>query len=217
MSKGFVVIGLGRFGTSVAMTLCELGHDVLAVDVDAARIEAVKDAVTHAVQADTTDERAIAQLGVRNFDMVIISVGDDLRASILSTILCREMGAKRIIAKASDALHARLLEKTGADSVVLPEHESGIRLARSLVSDNILDYLELSDEYSVNEMLIPRRWIGKSLSELNVRREYNASVIGIRRGDNMIISLDPGKPMREGDVLIIIGSNSALDHIASLK
>ena len=160
-AKSFAVIGIGRFGESVAQTLCTLGHEVLAVDRDEARIAAVADHVTHAVVADTTDERALKRIGVRNFDCVIISVGDDIRASILTTVLAKEQGAQLVIAKASDKLHARLLEKTGADKVVLPEHEAGVRLARSLVSGSIIDYLDLSDKYSINETLIPAAWVGK--------------------------------------------------------
>lgn len=217
MSKNFAVIGLGRFGKSVALTLCELGHEVLAVDIDPVRVDIIKDDVTHAVQADTTEERALAQLGIRNFDCVVISVGDDIRASILTTVLCKELGAKYIIAKASDDLHAKLLTKTGADKVVQPEHEGGIRLARSLVSGGILDYLELSDEYSVHETRIPIAWIGRSLTQINVRHEYGASVIAIRRGRDILLALDPSQPMQEGDVLVIIGSNDNLERIANLR
>ncbi|MEG1548771.1 MAG: TrkA family potassium uptake protein [Clostridia bacterium] len=217
MSKSFAVIGLGRFGTSVAKTLCALGHEVLAVDISSAHVAAVKDDVTHAVQANTTDERALSQLGIRNFDCVVVSVGDDIRSSILTTVLCKELGAKFVIAKASDNLHAKLLTKTGADKVVLPEYEGGIRLARSLVSGGILDYLELSDEYSIHEARIPLQWINKSLTQINVRREYGASVIAIRRGKDIIVSLNPSEPMQEGDILVIIGANTALERIAVLK
>ena len=132
-AKSFAVIGIGRFGASVAQTLCTLGHEVLAIDRDETRIAAIADLVTHAVVADTTDERALKRIGVRNFDCIIISVGDDIRTSILTTVLVKEQGAQYVIAKASDRLHARLLEKTGADKVVLPEHEAGVRLALSLI------------------------------------------------------------------------------------
>ncbi len=212
-AKSFAVIGIGRFGESVAQTLCTLGHEVLAVDRDEARIASVADHVTHAVVADTTDERALKRIGVRNFDCVIISVGDDIRASILTTVLAKEQGAQLVIAKASDKLHARLLEKTGADKVVLPEHEGGVRLARSLVSGSIIDYLDLSDKYSINETLIPAPWIGKTLIELNVRNRFGISVIAIRRGEEIIVTLDPKAPLRAGDVLVMIGANESLTRI----
>lgn len=212
-AKTFAVIGLGRFGTSVAQTLCALGHEVLAVDRDEARVAAVADSVTHAMVADTTDERALKRIGIRNFDCVILSVGDDIRASILSTVLMKEQGAPYVIAKASDALHAKLLEKTGADKVVLPEHEAGIRLARSLVSGSIIDYLDLSDKYSITETRIPEKWAGKTLIDLNVRRNYDVSVIAIRRGEEILVTLDPKAPLQRGDVLVMIGTNAGLSRI----
>ena len=212
-AKSFAVIGIGRFGASVAQTLCTLGHEVLAIDRDETRIAAIADLVTHAVVADTTDERALKRIGVRNFDCIIISVGDDIRTSILTTVLVKEQGAQFVIAKASDRLHARLLEKTGADKVVLPEHEAGVRLARSLVSGSIIDYLDLSDEYSINETLIPTPWIGKTLVELNVRNRFGVSVIAIRRGEDILVTLDPTAPLHAGDVLVMIGSNESLTRI----
>lgn len=212
-AKSFAVIGIGRFGASVAQTLCALGHEVLAIDRDETRIAAIADLVTHAVVADTTDERALKRIGVRNFDCIIISVGDDIRTSILTTVLVKEQGAQFVIAKASDRLHARLLEKTGADKVVLPEHEAGVRLARSLVSGSIIDYLDLSDEYSINETLIPEPWVGRTLVELNVRNRFGVSVIAIRRGEDILVTLDPKAPLRAGDVLVMIGSNESLSRI----
>ena len=212
-AKSFAVIGIGRFGASVAQTLCTLGHEVLAIDRDETRIAAIADLVTHAVVADTTDERALKRIGVRNFDCIIISVGDDIRTSILTTVLVKEQGAPYVIAKASDRLHARLLEKTGADKVVLPEHEAGVRLARSLVSGSIIDYLDLSDEYSINETLIPTPWVGKTLVELNVRNRFGVSVIAIRRGEDILVTLDPKAPLHAGDVLVMIGSNESLSRI----
>ena len=212
-AKSFAVIGIGRFGASVAQTLCTLGHEVLAIDRDETRIAAIADLVTHAVVADTTDERALKRIGVRNFDCIIISVGDDIRTSILTTVLVKEQGAQYVIAKSSDRLHARLLEKTGADKVVLPEHEAGVRLARSLVSGSIIDYLDLSDEYSINETLIPTPWVGKTLVELNVRNRFGVSVIAIRRGEDILVTLDPKAPLHAGDVLVMIGSNESLTRI----
>ncbi len=217
MAKSIAILGIGRFGLSVAKTLFQLGHQVLAVDADEARIKAVDGYVTHTVQADTTDERALSQLGIRNFDFVVISMGDDIRSSILTTVLCKEQGAKYIVAKASDSLHAKLLYKTGADKVVQPETEAGIRLAKSLVSDNIIDYLDLSEEYSVHEIRIPKAWIGQTLLKLDVRAKYDVSVIGIRRQSDILVTLDPNQPLLAGDVIIMIGSNTGFKEICKLK
>ncbi len=211
--KSFVVIGMGRFGTALANELCQMGCEVLAVDSDAARVNNVMDCVTHAVQADTTDERAIKQLGVRNFDAVIVSVGDDIRTSILTTVLCKEQGAKCIICKSSDELHSKLLLKTGADKVLQPERDGGVRLARSLVNDSIVDYLDLSDEFSIAEARLPADWVGKSLKEIDVRRNYGVSVIAIRRDGSILVTINPDSPMREGDGLVMIGANAQLEKI----
>ena len=212
-TSSFAVIGMGRFGTSVAQTLFSLGHEVLAIDKDDGRIAAVADTVTHAVVADTTDERALKHIGVQDFDCVIVSVGDDIRTSILTTVLLKEQGCPFVIAKAADKLHARLLEKTGADKVVLPEHEAGIRLARSLVSGSIIDYLDLSDKYSINEIRIPDGWVGRTLVQLNLRSRLGVSVIAIRRGKEILVTLDPNAPLHAGDVLVMIGATEALNRI----
>lgn len=215
--KNFAVIGLGRFGSIVATALCKLGHEVLAVDMNESCVRAVMNDVTHAVQANTTDEQALARLGIRNFDCVIISIGNDIRASILTTVLCKDLGAQYVIAKASDALHAKLLYKTGADKVVQPERDSGVRLARSLNSESIIDYLELSDEYSINEIRVPARWKGHSLAELDVRTKYGVSVIAIRRNETIMVTIDPHLPLQGDDILIVVGSNIQLDKVDKLE
>lgn len=213
MSKSFIIIGLGRFGTSTARMLTTLGHEVLAVDKRADRVSAVKDSVMHAVQADSTDERALSQLGVRNFDTVVICIGDDIRASILTTVLCREMGAKKIVAKAQDDLHQKLLIKTGADRVVQPEHDGGIRLARSLVAEGVLDSLDLSDEYCINEIKVPKEWVGRSLAQIDVRNKYGFSVIAIRRDGHVAGNIDSNEPFHADDSIYILGDNESLDRV----
>ena len=213
MSKSFAIIGLGRFGTSTAKMLTMLGHEVLAIDKRADRINAIKDSVLHAVQADTTDERVVAQLGIRNFDCVVICIGDDIRASVLSTVLCREMGAKKIIAKAQDDLHQKLLIKTGADRVVQPEHDGGIRLARSLTAEGVLDSLDLSEEYSISEIEIPKSWIGKNLLEMNVRARYGVSVIALRRDGAVSVNINPNKIFLEHDSIYVLADNKSLEKL----
>lgn len=213
MHKSFLILGLGRFGTSTARMLTLLGHEVLAVDKRADRVNDIKDSVLHAVQGDTSDERVIAQLGVRNFDCVVICIGDDIRASVLATVLCRENGAKLIIAKAQDDLHQKLLLKTGADRVVQPEHDGGVRLARSLTAEGVLDSLDLSEEYSINEVLIPKTWIGKTLAGMNVRNHYNLSVIALRRAGNVTVNIDPNMAFAEGDSIYVLGDNKSLEKL----
>ena len=211
MSKSFLIIGLGRFGQSTARMLTTLGHEVLAVDKRADRVNAIKDSVLHAVQADTTDERAIMQLGIRNFDCVVICIGDDIRASVLATVLCREMGAKKIVAKAQDDLHKKLLIKTGADRVVQPEHDGGIRLARSLVSDGVLDALDLSEDYSIHEIEIPKDWVGRSLAQIDVRNRFGVSIIAIRRDGHVTVNLDPTSAFHNDDSIYLLGDDESLE------
>lgn len=214
--RSFLVIGLGRFGRSTAEALTALGHEVLAVDQNPELVDDIKDSVLQALQADCTDERVLERLGVRNFDCVIVCIGEDIRASTLITVLCREMGAKTIIAKAQDALHAKLLIKTGADRIIQPEKDAGIRLARSLQSQNIIESLALNDDCSVTELKVPRAWAGKSLIELNARAKYGVSVIAIHHGGQMLLTVDPAAPLHSQDTLVVIGLNAALEKLARL-
>ena len=213
MKKSFAVIGLGRFGRNLAKSLCQMGQEVLAVDRNEAPVRAVQEDVTRAVQADTTDERALQQLEIAEYDCVIVSIGDDIRASVLTTLLCKEMGAKYLIAKAFDDMHEKILQKTGADRVVQPEKDAGVRLAHSLTQVNLLNYLEISPDYSINESGIPKKWVGKSLKELRLRNEYKISVMAIRRNGQILVSPDPDQPMEAEDVLILLGKNEMLGRI----
>lgn len=217
MKKSFLILGLGRFGATLATTLCQLGHEVMAVDANAARVDMVKDLVTHAVQANICDERAVSQLGVRNFDCVAVCVGDDIRASVLAVVMCKEYGAQYVVCKASDPLHEKLLYKTGADKVLQPERESGARLAHALVSQSVLDFIELSDTYSISEIRMPAPWAGKTLAELNVRVKYGLSVIAIRREGEIMVAIDPGAPLQAGDVLVVVGANESLAKLSAIK
>ena len=213
MSKNFIVIGLGRFGTSTAIMLTKLGHEVLAIDKRSDRVNAVKGDILHVIQADMTDEHAAMQLGVANFDCVIICIGGDIRASVLSTVLCREMGATYIVAKAHDDLHALLLKKTGADRVVQPEYDGGVRLARSLVNESFVDSINLSDDFTVNEIGLPKNWAGKSLSGLSVRNRYGVSVIAIRRDGHLSVHIKPDEILHEGDTLFVLGTSKSVQKL----
>lgn len=213
MVKQFVVIGCGRFGQSVAIKLAELGAEVMVVDDNEEIIQNISDKVTYAVQADATDENAIKALGIRNFDVAIVTIGSDIQSSILVTLLVKELGVKHIVAKAQTAAHAKVLYKIGANRVVFPEKEMGVKVAKSLVSSNVLDLIDLAPEYSILEITMNDEWIGKSLVEINMRRKYQISVIAIRREDEVDINVEPDRILMKDDVLIVIGNNSDLKKI----
>lgn len=212
--RDFVVFGLGKFGSSVAITLAKNGCDVLAIDSNEEIIQEISEKVTHAVQADVTDQDALQALGIRNFDVAIIAISSNMQSSIMATILAKEIGVPFVIAKAQNDIHKRVLEKVGADKVVFPEREIGIRIANNLISDNFVDYVELSDDYSIVEITVLGEWVGKTLKELNLRAKYTMNVMAIRAANNEI-SITPGPQdvLNEGDVLIVIGSNVELQKI----
>ena len=171
-NKQFVIIGLGRFGSSIAKTLYSLGSDVLAIDLDEDIVQEISDSVTHAVQLDATDENALRSLGIRNFDVAVVTIGDNIQSSIMATLLVKELGVKYIIAKGHSDLHAKVLYKIGADRVILPEKDMGVRVAHNLVSANILDYIELSEDYSVMEIQALEEWTGSTLKDVKLRSKY---------------------------------------------
>ncbi len=214
--KQFIVIGLGRFGTSVAETLYALGNDVLAVDIDEEAVQNIAERVTHAVQVDANDEVSLRALGIGNFDVAIISIGSDIQANILSTLLVKEMNVKHIITKANNALHAKVLYKIGANRVIFPERDMGIRVAHNLCSSNILDYIELSPDFSIAEIVTPKEWEGHSLKELDLRVRYSINVVAIKRDDNIEVSPAADEVIQEGDIIVAIGGTAELNGIESL-
>lgn len=211
--KQYLVLGLGRFGASVAESLYSLGHEVLAVDADEGLVEDVAPRVTQAIAADATNEEVLASLEPAAFDAAIVSIGANVRDSILIAVLLREMGAKSVIAKAADELHAKVLRKVGVDRVVFPERDMGQRLARSLATQNFLDMMELSDEYQMVEVLAPEAWHGRTLLEVNVRRHYGVSVIAIRRAERFIASPGAEERFQAGDILLVLGTRAQLDAL----
>jgi len=213
--KQFIVLGLGRFGSAVATTLVELGHEVLGVDNDEERVDALKDKITQAVQADITEERVLKELGVKNFDAAIVSIATDLEASILVTMMLKEMGLKYIIAKALNNLHAKVLEKIGVDKIVFPERDMGARIARSLVTPNIKDYIELEPDYSVIEIEALPDFVDKTLSELDLRNKYGITVLAIKRDSSFNISPHAKDMIKKGDFLIVIGETKKITELAS--
>jgi trk system potassium uptake protein TrkA len=213
MKKQFVVIGCGRFGTSVAQKLSELGAEVMVVDRNEEIIQNISETVTYAVQADATDEQTIRSLGIRNFDVAVVTIGSDIQSSVLITLMCKELGVKYVISKAQNELHAKLLYKIGADRVVFPEREMGIKIAKNLVSDNILDYIELAPDYSIVEVVALDSWIGKNLRQLNLRARFGINVMAIKQGLDIKVAVGPEEVIREGDVLVVIGHNDDLNKI----
>ncbi|WP_027626875.1 potassium channel family protein [Clostridium lundense] len=214
--KQFAVIGLGRFGTSVAKTLYALGNDVLAVDSDEDMVQNISDSVTHSVQADGTDENSLRSLGIRNFDVAVVTIGSDLQASVMATLLLKELGVKYIIAKANNELHAKVLYKIGADRVVLPERDMGVRVAHNLVSSNILDYIELSPDYSIAEIVSPKEWHGKNLKQLSVRANYGINVVAIKKDNDINVSPNAEDIIEPGDIVVAIGGAEELSRLENL-
>ncbi|MBF8984181.1 TrkA family potassium uptake protein [Lutibacter sp. B2] len=212
--KQFVVIGCGRFGSSVARTLYGLGFDVLAVDRSEEVIQGIADSVTHAVQVDSTDEATLKSLGMSNFDVAIITIGSDIQASIMATLIVKELGVKYVVAKAQNEAHAKVLYKIGADRIVFPERDMGVRVAHNLVSSNILDYIELAPDYSIVEIAALKEWEGENLRELNMRAKYGVNVMAIKRGTEINISPTAVDIVNKGDVVVVIGHN---DDIRKLE
>lgn len=211
--KQFVVVGLGRFGSSVARTLAENDYNVLAIDTDEERVQTIANEVTHAVEADATDEDALKTLGVRNFEVAIVSIGDNIHANILATLILKELGVPYVVVKAQDALHGKVLSKVGADRVVYPERDMGVRIAHNLISSNVLDYIEFAPDYSIVEIIATDNMEGKSLKELEFRSNYGVNVMAIKRGKELNVTPGANDKVLEGDVLIVMGKNEDLDKL----
>lgn len=211
--KQFAVIGMGRFGTSVAKELSGMGFDVLAVDASEQRIQEISSIVTHAVSSDSTDEEALRALGIRNFDVVVVAIGEDIQSSILTTLILKDLGVPVIIVKAKNELHGKVLQKIGADKVIFPERDMGLRVAHHLISPNILDYIEISDDYSIMEMRASEEMIGQNLKELDIRARFGCNVMGIRSDGKMNISPHPEDRLAESDILVIVGHKNDLTKL----
>lgn len=207
MKKEFVVIGLGRFGGSIVSELIKLDANVMAIDISAARVDDFANIATQAVTADTTDESVLNSLGIRNFQHVVVAIGEDIQASILTTLMLKEIGVPKITVKAQNDYHAKVLRKIGADQVVHPERDMGIRIANNMLSNNILDYLELSEEHSIAEIKSNERLAGHTIIELNIRAKYGINIVAIKRGKDILISPQAIEELEVNDVLIVIGSD----------
>lgn len=215
--KQVVVIGLGRFGTSVCQELYQLGHEILAIDIDPEKVESISDYSSHAAVADATDESDLKELGVRNFEYGIVAIGDDLQASVLCTLMLKEIGLDQVWVKARDTQHRMVLEKVGADRVIQPESEMGIRVAHHVDSEKIVDYINLSEDYSIVEMVASKKIANKTLMDLNVRVQYNCIVLAIKRGEEVNIAPHPDDSVKEGDVLVVMGHKNDLKKLEDKK
>ena len=213
MKKQYAVFGMGSFGESVAVALQGLGCEVVAVDDDMERIEEVANRVSYAMRADFGDPEVVRSLGTRNLDGVVVAVADNMEASIMATLVCKEIGVPYVISKAKNELHATVLKKIGADAVIFPEEEMGIRLAKTLMSADFTEWISLSPDYSLVEIAVPTKWIGRSLQELDIRKKYGINVVGIEIGAEVKINFDPAEKLEKGMVLILVGSNEMLEEI----
>ena len=213
--KTFVVIGLGRFGRAVAVELCKLGHEVLAIDTNESCVQAVADQVTYAAAGNATDPAVLKALGVRNYDCAVVAITQDVGESALITLSLKEMGIPKVVCKAQDATHKRLLERIGADRVIIPEQESGVKLAQGLARSNVLNFIELSEDYGIVEVEPPADWCGKTLLALDVRAKHHVTVIAVHQKGDEQMTVAPGANyvFRPGEVAVVLGRYEDINHL----
>lgn len=211
--KSFAIIGCGRFGSSLAKNLFELDNEVLVIDKDPDIIQEISEYVTDAIQVNAMQKSELMKLGLNKYDVVIVSIGSNMEASIVATLLVKELGAKNIVAQAQSELHGRILKRNGADKVIFPEMDMGARVAHNLTSSNILDYIQLSPDFSILEISILKNWDGKSLSELKLRNNYGINLIAVKRDDEVIASPAPDFVLRNYDIIVIIGNTENIRQI----
>ena len=214
--KSYMVIGLGRFGSEVARRLCQLGCEVLAVDNSQDLVQEISNDVTHAVVADARDKGVLRALGAGDFDCAVVAIGDSLADAVLATMNLKELGVPKIVCKARDDTYRQVLKKLGADQVVIPEQEQAYRLARSLSSQNVLDYIELSEDCGIIDFPAPESWAGKNLRELNVRAKLGVNILAIKKGQEIDVSPAADYVICKGDVMVILGDNAALKGVQKL-
>ncbi len=216
--KQFLVIGLGRFGMSLALTLAEKGYEVLGIDHREGPVQEAADVLTQAVQLDATVDKDLLSVGIKNFDVAVVAIGHDIEASILCTLILKEVGIPHIVCKAQSQLHGKVLKKIGADRVVFPERDMGIRVANNLISTNLLDYIDLSDDFSIREITAPKFVVDKTLAELKLPTKLGINIIAIKT-DPENINITPGANdvIRSGNVLVVVGENRRLDRLEGME
>lgn len=211
--KTIAVIGLGRFGSTIAKMLASMNHEVLGVDIDPEVVQKISPFITHAIVADTTDEEAIKALALSQFDIVIVAIGDNIQANLMTSMLLKEMNMPYVVSKAENALQGKMLKKMGVDKVIYPEYDVAQRLAQSLTRDHVMDYLQLSKNISLIEIKMPTFLVGANLKDSNLREKYNLNAVGIRRGEDLEVPPNPITILGEDDKLLVIGNNSDLDAL----
>lgn len=210
--RQFAVLGLGKYGFSVARTLADAGYEVIAVDCNEDRVQEIADLVTYALKADVTEPGVLKNIGIRNVDAVVVAISENMESSIMATILAKEAGAPYVLAKAKTDLHGQILKKIGADEIIFPEQAMGARTAKKLISGSFLDLYELSKTFSMVEVIMPADWVGKSLKELKLRKK-GINVIGMMKGDSIELNLDPDLPLPQNETLLIVAKNDVLSKI----
>jgi trk system potassium uptake protein TrkA len=220
--RSFAVIGLGRFGSAMATTLVELGQDVLGIDTDPEKVRRLSDVIPHVLELDATDERALRAAGLKDVDVAVISIGENVESSLLVVMVVKDLGIKTVIAKAATALHGRILEKIGVSRVIFPEREMAIRVAHSIVVPNVIDYIELSRDFSIVELPAPQAFIGRTARDVDLRSRYGLTLIALKRRvpgtDRDATRVVPGADDRieAGDVLVLLGTNERLARLDGL-
>lgn len=213
----FVVIGLGRFGSAVALTLMDAHCEVLAIDIEEKPVQQIAELVTNAAVADARDEAVLRSLGIDNYDCAIVSIGSDVASSIIITLTLKELGVQQVVCKAGSENHKKALQKVGADWALIPEREMAVRVGQSLASPKVFDYIKLSEGYTIVERSIPSRWSGKKLRDLDIWEKYAVSVIAIHRGKDMLMRPNSDECMQENDQLVLMGKEKNLTRIERLK
>ena len=216
-AKQFVVFGLGRFGSSLATTLSDAGYEVMGVDKCEERVQDIASMVTQAVQAEVTDVDALRALGIRNFDVAVVAIGKDMQSSIMTTLLLKEMGIPYVVAKASTEIHQRVLEKIGADRIILPERDMGKRIATNIIAGNIIDYIQLSKDYSIMEISILPQWANYSIKDINIRAKYGINIIAVERGGDINVTPGPDYILEKDDLLVVVGNNKSISELEAQK
>ena len=213
INRTYAVFGLGRYGIAVARELCASGAEVIAVDIDEARVNIAAANIPLCKCADITDPEVIKQLGIANIDVVVIAMAGNLEASVMAVTLCKEVGVGQVVAKCSSEMHQKILERVGADMVVFPEQEGGVRLAKNLLSSGFVDMITLSEDFSMIELEVRREWIGKSLMELNLRKKYGINVVALKKGSSLTVNIPPEEKLGEGSSLIVIANPTKIAKI----
>lgn len=214
--KTFAVIGLGRFGMAAAKKLSDLGCEVIAVDIDGEKVNEIADYVTKSAQLDSKNEELLKNIGIKNCECAVVAIGDNVMDSVFITLTLKEMGVGKVVCKARDALHEKVLRKTGADLVIIPEKEAGEKMASRLVSKTFIDILRLSDEYSIEDMVVPVKWVNRSLSELSVRKKYGVNIVAVKSSVNpndVNITPEPDYRFKETDIVVLVGRTKDISRL----